>query len=352
VHEGVVEAGEVHTGEEVHAEVDREFRAGAARAHTATHVIHHTIRQMLGDHARQAGSLIKPGDLRFDFSHFEAIPAETFEEIEAIANRRLTADDPVRIYETTFDVARNEGAIALFEEKYGDLVRVVEVGDYSIELCGGTHVHHTGQIGFVRLLQEASIGSGMRRLEALVGADAVRHVNVERRLLQDVADALGSGDPAQAPERARRAVARIKQLESELGKIRRAEQEGEVASLASEASQVDGADAWWVGRLYEGRTAGELREMALALRGRLSDRAAAVVLGSTHDGTAQLVASVTNELLERGVTPGSILEDAAKAIGGGAGGKGPVAIAGGRRAEGLGDAMTAARSRFEALAAR
>jgi alanyl-tRNA synthetase len=350
VHDGIVEAGEVRAGDDAHAEVDREFRAGTARAHTATHVIHHTIRQMLGDHARQAGSLIKPGDLRFDFSHFEAIPAETFEEIEAIANRRLTADDPVRIYETTFDVARNEGAIALFEEKYGDLVRVVEVGDYSIELCGGTHVHHTGQIGFVRLVQEASIGSGMRRLEALVGAEAVRHVNVERRLLEEVAGALGSGDPTQAPDRARRAVARIKQLESELGKIRRADQEGEVASLASDATQVDGTDLWWVERVYEGRTAGELREMALALRGRFAGRAVAVVLGAAHDGTAQLVASCTNELLERGVTPASILEEAAKAIGGGAGGKGPVAIAGGRRVEGLREAMAVARGRFESLA--
>ncbi len=351
VHRGVVESGEVREGDEAHAEVDGEFRAGTARAHTATHIVHHTIRQMLGEHARQAGSLIRPGDLRFDFSHFEAVPRDAFEEIEYVANERLAHDDPVRAYETTFEFARNEGAIALFEEKYGDLVRVVEVGDYSIELCGGTHVHHTGQIGLIRLVQEGSIGSGLRRLEALVGADAVRRVNIERRLLEEVADALGGGDPSQAPERARKAIGRIKQLESELGRIRRAEQDREVNALVAAATEVPGAQVWWVARRYEGRSADELREMALALRGRLSGRPAAAVLGSRNDGKALLVASTTDELAARGVTAAELLEGAAKEIGGGAGGKGPVAFAGGPKADGLAAAEAAALGRLEALLA-
>jgi alanyl-tRNA synthetase len=351
VHHGVVESGEVLEGEDAHAEVDRDWRAGTARAHTATHVIHYTIRQRLGEHARQAGSLIKPGDLRFDFSHYEAVPKEIFEEIEVIANDRLQADDPVRAFETTFDVARNEGAIALFEEKYGDLVRVVEVGDYSIELCGGTHVHHTGEVGLVRLIQEGSIGSGMRRLEALVGPDAVRRVNLERRLLEEVGQALGAGDPAQAPERARRAVARIKQLESELGKIRRADQDREVAELAASATEVAGGAALWVSRLYEDRSADELREIALSVRGRLGGRPAAAVLGSRNDGKALIAASATNELMAKGIQAAQILQEAARAIGGGGGGKGPVAFAGGPRGDALSEAERAALATFEALVA-
>ncbi len=350
VHEGVVESGEIRAGEEAHAEVDAEFRAGTTRAHTATHVIHHTIRAILGEHARQAGSLIRPGDLRFDFSHYEGVPRETFEEVEEISNRRLLQDDPVRAFETTFEEARNEGAIALFEEKYGDIVRVVEVGDYSIELCGGTHVRHTGQVGLIRLVQEGSIGSGMRRLEALVGPDAVRHVNVERRLLEEVSEALGGGDPALAPERARQRVAEVKRLQSELGRLRREQQAGEISSLAGSAAAIAG-DGLWVEQTYEGRTADELREMALALRGRLAGRAAVAVLGSANDGSAVLVAAATDEAIAKGIEAPRVLETAAKAIGGGAGGKPPLAFAGGRNAAGLSEAVGLARGRFESLLA-
>src|SRR5207244_4836027 len=128
-------------------------------------------RSLLGEHARQAGSLVAPGRVRFDFSHFEAVSRDALEEIERVAVERLAADQPVRAYETTFDFARSEGAIALFGEKYGDIVRVVEVGDYSVELCGGTHVHHTGEVALLRVVSEGSIGSGFRRVEALVGPD-------------------------------------------------------------------------------------------------------------------------------------------------------------------------------------
>ena len=157
-----------------------------------------------------------------------------------MANRRLSDDQSVRAYETTFDFARSQGAIALFGEKYGDIVRVVEVGDYSIELCGGTHVHHTGQVAMLRVVSEGSIGSGFRRVEALVGPDAIRQINVERRLLEEMNEAIGGGDPAQAPERIRQAMARIKQLESELGKIRRIEQAAFVEALVKKATMVDG----------------------------------------------------------------------------------------------------------------
>jgi alanyl-tRNA synthetase len=347
VHEGVVTAGQIRSGQEVEAIVDAPRREATARSHTATHVLHHTVRSVLGEHARQAGSLVAPGRLRFDFTHYEAVPRASFEEMEYLANRRLADDQSVRAYETTFDFARSQGAIALFGEKYGDIVRVVEVGDYSIELCGGTHVHHTGQVAVMRLLSEGSIGSGFRRVEALVGPDAIKHVNMERRLLEDVMEAIGGGDPAQAPERVRQAMARIKQLESELGKIRRADQAAEVDTLVQRATSVDGVKL--IAESMAGREAGELRELALKVRSRLGAEPAAVVfVGPGADGVL-LVAALTKDLVARGISAAALLEPAAKALGGSAGGRPDLAMGGGPRTEAVPEALALLRRRLEEL---
>ncbi len=207
MHVGVVESGEVRAGQDAIAEIDRLAREATARAHTSTHVVHWTLKHVLGEHARQAGSLVEPGRLRFDFPHPSAVPTEVLEEAELEANRRLARDDAVKIFETTMDEAKSLGAVALFGEKYGEIVRVVEIGDYSRELCGGTHVQRTGNVAVVRLLREGSIGAGMRRIEALVGPDALREINVERSLLRGLVDALEAKDPARrssAPERSSR----------------------------------------------------------------------------------------------------------------------------------------------------
>jgi alanyl-tRNA synthetase len=348
VHRGVVSTGEIHQGEDVEARVDGERREATARSHTATHVLHHTLRAFLGEHARQAGSLVAPGRLRFDFTHFEAVPRDALEEIEYRANGRLAVDSPVRAYETTFDFARSQGAIALFGEKYGDLVRVVEVGDYSVELCGGTHVRHTGEVALLRLVSEASIGAGFRRIEALTGPDALRQVNLERRLLEEVAEVVGGGDAAHAPERVRQVVARIKQLESELGKIRKAERQQQVERLASQTLDVGGVQL--VVAQLDGQSAEELRELALALRNTLERKGhGAAVLGTAGDGKALMVAACTEQLIARGVTAQGILEQAAKAIGGGAGGKPGLAFAGGPNAAALPDALTGIAERLSAL---
>jgi alanyl-tRNA synthetase len=349
VHEGRVASGELREGDQVEANVDPEFRAAAARSHTATHVLHHTIRKFLGEHARQAGSLVQPGRLRFDFTHFEGLSRDALEEVEALANARLAEDAPVRAYETTPEFARSQGAIALFEEKYGDIVRVVEVGDYSVELCGGTHVHHTGQVAVLRVVSEGSIGSGFRRIEALTGPDALQHVNAERRLLQELVEVMGSGDAAAAPERARQMVARVRQLESELGKIRKAERQADVERLAQEAADVSGVSL--VVSRMDGTPPEELRETAIALRTRL-DRAGmgAAVLGAAVDGKAMLVASCTKDLIARGVTAPALVEQAARTIGGGGGGRKPeLAFAGGTKAEALPEALAGIPDRLAAL---
>jgi alanyl-tRNA synthetase len=340
VHEGRVASGEIRAGEEAEAEVDEEFRAGTTRSHTATHVLHHTLRQVLGEHARQAGSLITPGRLRFDFTHYDTLSRDLLEEIEGIANGRLGSDDPVRAYETTMEFARSQGAVALFGEKYGDLVRVVEVGDYSKELCGGTHVHHTGEVAFLRILHEASIGSGFRRIEALTGLDALKHVNAERRLLEQIASELGASDPAQAPERIGHLLAEHKRLQGELGKIQRASLSDEVDALVTRARDVDGVKL--IVERVDGKTEAEIRELAPRIASRLSDEGAdrgAVVLGIATEKGARIVASVTGGLFSS-VTARRLLEGAGKRIGGGVGGKDRLAFAGGPKADAVDDALS------------
>ena len=174
MHVGSVASGEVRAGQETLAEIDRPRREATARAHTSTHVVHWTLKHILGEHARQAGSLVAPGRLRFDFPHPSSVPIDTLERAELEANRLLARDDAPNIFETSMREAEALGATMLFDEKYGDVVRVVEIGDYSRELCGGTHVDRTGRVGVLRILHEGSIGAGMRRVEALVGPDALR----------------------------------------------------------------------------------------------------------------------------------------------------------------------------------
>jgi alanyl-tRNA synthetase len=327
VHHGTVTSGEVRRGETALAEVDPEFRRGAARSHTATHVVHWTLRHLLGEHARQAGSLVQPGRLRFDFTHHQGVPRDVLETAEFTANAKLADDDPVRAYETTIEYARGEGAIALFGEKYGDIVRVVEIGDYSKELCGGTHVPHTGKVAVVRILGEGSIGSGMRRIEALVGPDALKHVNTERALLEEVTAALGAGDPQQAPERARRAIERVKQLESELGKLRKEEQKGELERLLDTVADMGGVKV--LVEYRPGSDASTLRDMALRLKSYLANDPAAVVLATSGDDRSNVVVALTKPLLDRGVTASDVALPLAAAAGGRAGGKPDLAIGGG-----------------------
>ncbi|HEV3474315.1 MAG TPA: alanine--tRNA ligase [Actinomycetota bacterium] len=350
VHRGLVTRGEIREGQEVHAAVDAPRRAATARSHTGTHVVHWTLRHLLGEHARQAGSLVAPGRLRFDFTHFEPLSRDRLEEAEATANTRLAEDAPVRAYETTFEFARSQGALALFGEKYGEIVRVVEVGDYSVELCGGTHVPRTGQVSLALITSEASIGSGLRRIEALVGPDALDHVNRERRLLEEVAEALGAGDPTQAPERARRAVARIKELEASLGSVRSQERAGRVEELVAAAADVGGARL--VLAELPGEEPGALRELALKLRDRLEKEGhGAAVLGTADGGKATLVAGCTKALVDRGVTAPLLLEEAARAVGGGAGGRPHLSMAGGKNAAALSDALATVPARLAALLA-
>jgi alanyl-tRNA synthetase len=349
MHLGVVESGEIRPGQAGHGEVDPARREATARSHTSTHILHWTLKHLLGEHARQAGSLVAPGRLRFDFPHPSAVDRALLEEAEREANLRLARDDAVIAYETTFDEAKAQGAVALFGEKYGDLVRVVEVGDYSRELCGGTHVPRTGNVAIIRILHEGSIGAGMRRIEALVGPDALREINAERALLDAIVEALGSPDPRSAVDRARQLVERVKRLESEAGKL---DKQGLAAKIDDIVSRADVRAGVRLVAAFEDGEAGTLRELAQKAVERLeSPDGAAVVLGSGAGGKGLIVAATSRRLVERGVAAPTLLEEAARTIGGGAGGKPNLAIAGGPSADRVQEAIEGIPARLEALLA-
>ena len=248
------------------------------------------------------------------------------------------------------DEARELGAMALFGERYGDRVRVVQIGDYSRELCGGTHVPRTGNVAVVRILGESSIGSGLRRIEALVGPEALAQVNLERKLLDDVVEALGGGGPDNAVERITRVIEDNKRLKNELGRLAASERAGRVDELVSAAEDVGGVR--FVASVEADAEADGLRELAQAVRDRMDGAGTpgVVVLGSQHQ-KAVLVAAVSPDLTGRGVTAPKVLEHAAKAVGGGAGGKPIIAMAGGRDAAAVPQALGLARSTLADLLA-
>jgi alanyl-tRNA synthetase len=340
VHRGRVTAGEAMVGARAHARVDVERRASTMRSHTATHILHATLRGELGEHARQAGSLVEPGRLRFDFPHFERIPHEVLAKVEEAVNARLITDDPVRPYETTMEEARNRGAIMLFEEKYGDVVRVVEIGDYSVELCGGIHVTRTSQVGAIKILGEGSIGSNLRRVEALTGAEAIADFRQSRALLEHVAALLRTA-PHEAPARVEKLLADLKAAEAQVRKAQGAGQREQAGELARAAARI-GETAVVVAQV-PGVPVGELQKLAIAVREAIGGPAA-VVLASAEGERAGIVAAVDKATAGRGVQARVLIAEAARAIGGGAGGRDDVATGGGKNAAGIEEALRLARA--------
>ena len=327
--------GELAAGDEVEAVVDPGLRAGAQRAHTATHILHWVLRDRLGEHATQAGSLVEPGRLRFDFNHFEALGEAGAAEVSSELQERVLFDDPVRAYETSFEFARSVGALAIFGEKYGDFVRVVEVGDYSKELCGGTHVPHTSQIGVAVVTGESSIGANLRRIEVLVGREGLGFLRRRAAVLERAAEAL-KANPDEVAERVERLLATNKDMGRRIAEIERQTAESEAVRLAESATDVDGTRLLVVRRDDD---VDALRSLAQMLKGRLGS--AVVVLGTAGAGRANLVGAVTKDLIARGISARDLLAPGASLLGGGAGGKPELAISGGPSAARLGDAMAA-----------
>ncbi|WP_067477416.1 alanine--tRNA ligase [Actinomadura hibisca] len=331
VHTVQVLEGEVRPGTTAEAVVDADRRAAIARSHSATHVLHAMMRRVLGEHATQRGSRVEPGRLRFDFAHFAPLGRETLRTVQTLVNDYLLADPEVRVWEADRATAEEAGALALFGERYGDRVRIVDIGAASRELCGGTHVAHGAQAGPVHLLGESSVGTGLRRVEALTGPDALRHVDHQQVLLAELADLLQV--PADdAPGRLRQRLEVLAKAQRNLEKLRAADLGRRADGLVREAERLDGG--WLVARAVPDVSGDDLRPLAARV---LERRPGAVVLGTADGGRALLVAAVTSGAV--GVPASALLREAARAVGGGTGGKGAVANAGGRRPEKLGEAI-------------
>jgi alanyl-tRNA synthetase len=338
IHRGTVTSGELLVGSPVHAEIDVERRRAISRSHTATHLVHRAFRGALGDSAAQAGSENSPGRFRFDFTASGAVPASVLQSAEEEVNQVLISDLEVRAFRTSIGEARAMGALALFGEKYGDEVRVVEVGDYSRELCGGTHVARSGNLGLVKILGEASIGSGVRRVEALVGTDAFRFLARESLLVSQLSEQL-KARREELPERIAGMVTRLRDAERDLERLRSAQLLGGGAQLASGAEDVRGT-AFVPHRVPDDTPADAVRKVALDIRGRLAaDRPGVVAAMGVSAGRPTVVVAVNDAGRARGLRAGALVLAAAGALGGRGGGKDDVAQGGGAP---LGDRADAA----------
>ena len=328
VHRGRLVEGETAalTGAEVVARVDRQARMDAERNHTATHLLHESLRQTLGDHVGQMGSLVAPDRLRFDFSHFAAVDPEQLREIEERVNEQIRADLAVSTFQEELEKAKAMGAQALFGEKYDDQVRVVRIGDFSLELCGGTHVRSTGEIGAFDLLSESGIAAGVRRSEALTGAGAERAVRLRRQVLADLGTRLNAA-PEELADKIEALLGRNRQLERSLGELRRRVAALETSDLSNGAREVEGVTV--VARRTEVEDVPSLRAMADGLRESLGSGVG--VLGADIGGKVSFIAVVTDDLIKgRGLKAGDIVRGVAQLAGGSGGGKAHLAQAGGR----------------------
>jgi alanyl-tRNA synthetase len=332
-HQVKILEGTLEPGDEVAAAIDIPRRDAIRRNHTGTHLLHWALRKVLGDHVKQQGSLVEPDRLRFDFSHFEPVTPEQIREIEDLANEAVLVNDPVRHYETTKGNAEQLGAIAFFGDKYGEVVRVLEAGRHSIELCGGTHVRATGDIGPMKIVKEESIGSNLRRIEAVSGTGPIERLRHEESVLAELANVLNV-PVGEVVDGARKRLEEIKSLRDELKSLRQQSARGRASELAAQA--VDGVVVMRV----EGIDRDGLRDLASAVRDQQGIRGA--VLGAAPDGGgAALAAAVAKD---SGLDAGALIADAAKLIKGGGGKDKLLAVAGGKDPAGLDAALDAVRA--------
>jgi alanyl-tRNA synthetase len=337
VHRARIVAGEVTPGLEALSEVDVDRRRSISRAHTATHMVHKAFREALGESATQAGSENAPGRFRFDFSATSPVPLSVLNDVEQRVNVLLTEDLPVRAEIMGIEEARQAGAMALFGEKYGDRVRVVSVGEWARELCGGTHALHSGQLGLVKLLGESSIGAGIRRVEALVSADAYAYLAREHTLVAQLTEAL-KARPEELPDRVANILARLREAEKEIERLRAGQVLQAAAGLAAAPSDVYGV-ALVAHRAPDGTTADDLRRLALDVRNRLSGRPAVVVGAAVANERPVVVVTVNDEARSWGLKAGELVRVAAATLGGGGGGKDDIAQGGGSDATQVDEAL-------------
>ncbi len=326
VHRGRVLSGNVEVGSDALAEIDSERRSAISRAHTATHMVHKAFREILGETATQAGSENSPGRFRFDFPATGAVSASVLDDVESRVNTLLLDNLEVTAESMSQAQAKEIGAMALFGEKYGDVVRVVSVGDWARELCGGTHVERSGQLGVVKLLGESSIGAGVRRVEALVGVDAYKFLAREHILLNSLTDLIKGSRAEELPERISELLNKMKDIEKELAAVRSAQALSQVGDLAKSATTINGHT--FIGSVMsDGVSGDDLRKIAIDLRSANSN--SVVALLSNNDGKPVLVVAVSDQSRAAGVKAGALVKIGSTVLGGGGGGKDDFAQGGG-----------------------
>jgi alanyl-tRNA synthetase len=324
VHRGRVKKGRLQVGDTVHLAVDGKFRRRTMLNHSATHILHAVLRKELGTHVRQAGSLVTPERLRFDFNHTGAIPEEKLAAIEAHVNRHIREDAGVSVQESSYEEAIRHGALAFFGDKYGDRVRVVKIGDFSTELCGGTHVHRSGEIGIFKLPFEGSVAAGIRRVEAFTGEGALDLIRNYEQKLKEIGD-LVRGSTDDAVEKVKKLLDRQRELEREIQKLRGQLEKDQIPELLARKQSVDGTTV--LVSQVDGVDAKQLRDIADQLKGKLGS--GVVVLASAGETNVNLVASVSPDLTRR-YHAGNIIKELARMVGGGGGGRPDFAQAGGK----------------------
>lgn len=337
VHRGKVEGGKLRVGERVQLKVDEALRRDTALHHTATHILHAVLRRVLGDHVKQAGSRVAPDRFRFDFTHFAAVTPEETAEIERLVNEEIRNNRPLAVHEMNIEDALKTGAMALFEEKYGDRVRLVEIEGLSKELCGGTHTRRTGDLGLFTIAQEAGIAAGVRRIEALAGRHALDYAMAQQNALLQAAALLKAGS-AEVVERVEKLLAQQKQLEKELETLKASLVSRRSADMLESAETIGGAKVL-ITRV-ETDDPKALRELNDRFKDRMKSGVA--VLGAVHGGKAFLLVGVTRDLAAR-IHAGNLITEIVKEVGGSGGGRPDMAQAGGNRPEGLDAALGLAR---------
>lgn len=337
VHRGSVVSGVVKSGDPVVADIDLERRLAISRAHTATHMVHKAFREALGETATQAGSENAPGRFRFDFPSTSAVPISVLNDVESRVNELLIADLQVHVQVMSQDAAKAMGAIALFGEKYGDQVRVVSVGDWARELCGGTHVARSGQLGLVKLLSESSIGAGVRRVEALVGHDAYHYLAREHVLLNSLTEIIKGARADELPQRISELVEKMKSMEKELSAVRSAKALAATSQIANKAKKVRDINLI-VEQLESEIAVDDMRSIAINLREKV--KSGVVVLSTINSGKPLLVAAVSPEAIKLGIKAGDLIKIGSATLGGGGGGKDDFAQGGGVDVSAISKALT------------
>ncbi len=342
-HRVKVISGDIRIGESVEAAIDKGRRRSLSKNHSATHLLHSSLRQILGDHVKQAGSLVSPFRLRFDFTHFDSITTKEIKAIESQVNKKIQENIPITTRVTSYEQAIKEGAVAIFEEKYKEEVRVVTMSDFSKELCGGSHVENTGNIGLFKIISEGSIAAGIRRIEALTGQKAVEYVQENEDLLLEIQQCLNSSRDEILSQLDKLKFS-IKNKEKENKTLRQKIARKNIQKKGEETRKIKNISVF--AKIVEGLNSSELREMADEFKQKI--KSGIVILGTTSENKASLVVAVTNDLLNK-IKADEIIRRLAPFIGGGGGGRSDFAQAGGSQTEGLSRAIKISSSIIEKM---